>query len=68
MKRIELLKTLALVFFIALGAAVSHASADQASLWARATDAADRPCTHKVILVSHPHEVSGPALPRAELG
>lgn len=66
MKQIELLKTLALVFFIALGAAVSHASADQATVLARATGAA--PCSHSLIFVSHTREAQGTALPRADLG
>lgn len=69
MKRIELLKTLALALFIALGAAITHAGDDAAKVAETAdqTCVAATPC-HKAIFVSHPQAQDRFALPRADMG
>ena len=63
MKRIELLKTLALVFFITLGVAVSHASGSDAQI-ARG----EQPCAHPVTFVKAPLVERAFTLPRAHMG
>jgi len=63
MKRIELLKTLALVVFIALGTMASHAASGDAQL-ARG----EQPCAHPVIFVKAPLVERAFTLPRAHMG
>lgn len=62
MKRIELLKTLALVFFIALGVVASHAAGSSAQI-ARG----EQPCAHPVTFVKAPLVERAFELPRADL-
>lgn len=63
MKRIELLKALALAVFIVLGAVASHASSHEADI-ARA----DQPCSTTVMFVTAQKPAQAFALPRAHLG
>ncbi|GHG82919.1 hypothetical protein [Pseudodonghicola xiamenensis] len=62
MKRIELLKTLALVFFIVIGAVASHAASHDAEI-ARA----DQPCSQTVMFVTARPDAQAYTLPRSHL-
>lgn len=62
MKRIELVKTLALVFFIGLGVAASHAAPD--TQIARG----EQPCAHPVTFVKAPLVERIFTLPQAQMG
>ncbi|MDK3017870.1 hypothetical protein [Pseudodonghicola flavimaris] len=68
MQRIELLKTLALMGFIALGAAASHAGFGDHALIAQNNGAVDRPNAPVVIFVAHPDGQHHYILPHADLG
>lgn len=62
MKRIELLKALALAIFIVLGAIASHAGSHEADV-ARA----EQPCSKTVMFVTAQKAPQAFALPRAHL-